>query len=81
MTWMRHGAILGLGLALAACGGTTPALRRRAQTRYELGLGSIVELSQAQLNQTAAEVSSANARYEYQILRSVLRFQLGEGAL
>jgi len=52
-----------------------------AQTRYDLGLGSIVELSQAQLSQTAAEVSSANARYEYQILRSVLRFQLGEGAL
>jgi outer membrane protein len=52
-----------------------------AQTRYELGLGSIVELSQAQLSQTAADVASANARYEYQILRSVLRFQLGEGAL
>jgi outer membrane protein len=52
-----------------------------AQTRYDLGLGSIVELSQAQLSQTAAEVSGANARYEYQILRSVLRYQLGEGAL
>ena len=52
-----------------------------AQTRYDLGLGSIVELSQAQLNQTAAEVSGASARYEYQILRSVLRYQLGEGVL
>jgi outer membrane protein len=52
-----------------------------AQTRYDLGLGTIVELSQAQLSQTAAEVSSANARYEYQILRSILRYQLGEGVL
>ena len=52
-----------------------------AQTRYDLGLGSIVELSQAQLNQTSAEVSGASARYEYQILRSVLRYQLGEGVL
>ncbi len=52
-----------------------------AQSRYDLGLGSIIELSQAQLNQTAAEVSSASARYEYQILRSILRYQLGEGAL
>lgn len=52
-----------------------------AQSRYELGLGTIVELSQAQLNKTAAEVTSANARYEYQILRSALRYTLGEGAL
>jgi len=52
-----------------------------AQTRYDLGLGTIVELSQAQLNFTAADVTTANARFEYQILRSVLRFQLGEGAL
>ncbi len=52
-----------------------------SQSRYDLGLGSIVELSQAQLNQTSAEVASASARYEYQILRSILRYQLGEGAL
>ena len=52
-----------------------------AQSRYELGLGSIVELSQAQLSQTAAEVAGASARYEYQILRSALRYQIGEGPL
>lgn len=52
-----------------------------AQTRYELGLGSIVELSQAQLSRTAAEVAGASARYEYQILRAALRFQVGEGEL
>ena len=52
-----------------------------AQSRYDLGLGSIVELSQAQLSQTAAEVAGASARYEYQILRSALRYQIGEGRL
>ena len=52
-----------------------------AQSRYDLGLGSIVELSQAQLSQTAADVAGASARYDYQILRSALRYQIGEGAL
>ncbi len=52
-----------------------------AQTRYELGLGSIVELSQAQLNRTAAEVAGASARYDYQILRAALRYQVGEDEL
>jgi len=49
-----------------------------AQTRYNLQLSSIVELSQAQLNQTAAEIASTSARYDYQLQRSVLAYQLGE---
>jgi outer membrane protein len=48
-----------------------------AQTRYELGLSSIVELSQAQLNETAAEIASASAKYEYQLQRAVLDYQAG----
>jgi outer membrane protein len=32
-----------------------------AQTRYKLGLSSIVELSQAQLQQTQAEIGNAEA--------------------
>jgi outer membrane protein len=48
-----------------------------AQTRYDLGLSSIVELSQAQLNATAAEIAAAGARYDYQAQTSVLRFQTG----
>ena len=36
-----------------------------AQTRYQLGLSSIVELSQAQLQSTQADVSAVNARYDY----------------
>ena len=48
-----------------------------AQARYDLGLGSIVELSQAQLNKTSAQITSAEARYDYQIQRSVLSYQIG----
>jgi outer membrane protein len=48
-----------------------------AQTRYDLGLSSIVELSQAQLNETATEIASASAKYEYQLQRSVLDYQMG----
>jgi outer membrane protein len=49
-----------------------------AQARYDIGLGSIVELSQAQLNLTRADIERATARYEYQIRMAVLRFQTGE---
>ena len=37
-----------------------------AQPRYDLGLSSIVELTQAQLNKTEAEIAEATARYDYQ---------------
>ncbi len=47
-----------------------------SQTRYTLGLGSIVELSQAQLQQTEAQIQFAAAKYQYQIAESVLRFQI-----
>jgi outer membrane protein len=46
-----------------------------AETRYKLGLSSIVELSQAQLQQTQAEIGSAQAGYEYRLALSVLRYQ------
>ena len=36
-----------------------------AQTRYKLGPGSIVELSQAQLQQTNAQIGNSTARYDY----------------
>lgn len=49
-----------------------------AQTRYKIGLGTIVELSQAQLQQTEAEISQADARYTYQSSLAVLRFQTGQ---
>jgi outer membrane protein len=46
-----------------------------AQTRYKLGLSSIVELSQAQLQQTQAEIGSAQAGYEYRLALAILRYQ------
>lgn len=48
-----------------------------AQSRYDLGLSSIVELSQAQLNRTRAEISDVSARYDYQLQRAILDYQLG----
>ena len=38
-----------------------------AQSRYDLGLSAIIELSQAQLNLTSAQIAAASARYDYQI--------------
>ena len=49
-----------------------------AQTRYKLGLSSIVELSQAQLAQTQAQIAYAGARYAYQQTLAALRFQTGQ---
>jgi outer membrane protein len=46
-----------------------------AQTRYKLGLSNIVELSQAELQQTQAEIGNAQAGYEYRLALSVLRYQ------
>jgi outer membrane protein TolC len=43
-----------------------------AETRYKLGLSSIVELSQAQLQQTQGEIGNAQAGYAYRLALSVL---------
>ena len=48
-----------------------------AQSRYDLGLSSIVELSQAQLNKTQAELEQASARYDYQVQAAALDFATG----
>ncbi len=46
-----------------------------AGTRYKLGLSSIVELSQAQLQQTQAQISNAAAGYDYRLALAILRYQ------
>ncbi|HZQ94506.1 MAG TPA: TolC family protein [Candidatus Sulfotelmatobacter sp.] len=48
-----------------------------AQSRYHLGLGSIVELSQAQLQQTDAAIGHVNAQYQYRMALSTLNFEIG----
>jgi outer membrane protein len=49
-----------------------------AQTRYELGLSSIVELSQAQLQSTQAAVTAVNARYDYLLSLRSLDYARGQ---
>ena len=48
-----------------------------AQSRYTLGLSSIVELSQAQLNLTTARITAASAKYDWQAFRLNVDFQIG----
>lgn len=49
-----------------------------AQARYKLGLSSIVELTQAQLAQTQAEIDNTSARYGYQTALAEVRYELGQ---
>ena len=46
-----------------------------AQSRYKLGLGSIVEVSQAQLQETQAEIAYAQAGYDYRLSLAILRYE------
>jgi outer membrane protein len=46
-----------------------------AQSRYKLGLGSIVELSQAQLQETQAEIAYVAAGYDYRLTLAVLTYE------
>ena len=48
-----------------------------AQGRYQLALSSIVELTQAQLNVTQAELESLSAKYDYQSQYAALQYTLG----
>ena len=49
-----------------------------AQARYKIGLSSIVELTQAQLAQTQAQIDNANARYTYQTALAEMRYEIGQ---
>jgi outer membrane protein len=51
---------------------------RLAQVRYDNGLGSIVELNQAQVSQVSAEIEAAGAKYDYLSQRADLSFVMGE---
>jgi outer membrane protein len=48
-----------------------------AQGRYDLSLASIVELTQAQLNVTEAQIENLNAKYDYQTQYSALQYTIG----
>jgi outer membrane protein len=49
-----------------------------ASARYKIGLSGIVEISQAQLDQTQAEIAHTNARYAYQSALAVVRYEIGQ---
>jgi outer membrane protein len=49
-----------------------------AQARYKLGLSSIVEYSQAELQKTDADLQDTDARYQYRMTQIVLGYQMGE---
>jgi len=48
-----------------------------AQSRYELGLSSIVEFSQAELQKTEADISDTSARYQFELAGRTLRYVTG----
>ena len=48
-----------------------------AQSRYQVGASSIVELSQADLQEIQAEITAATSRFDYQVRRRALDFQMG----
>ena len=48
-----------------------------AQARYKLGLGSIVEYSQANLQKTEADLQDTDARYQYHVSQLVLAYTMG----
>jgi outer membrane protein len=48
-----------------------------AQGRYNIGLSSIVELTQAQLNLTSAEIENLTAKYGYQAQYAELQYAIG----
>jgi len=49
-----------------------------AQARYKLGLSSIVEFSQAELQKTDAQLQDTDAKYQYRVTQIRLAYQMGE---
>ena len=47
-----------------------------AQARYNLGLGSIVEFTQAELQKTEADIQDTDATYQYRLTQIVLAFTI-----
>jgi outer membrane protein len=47
-----------------------------AQARYDLGLGSIVEFSQAELQKTEADIADTDAKYQYRVTQLVLAYTI-----
>jgi outer membrane protein len=50
---------------------------RLAQARYQLGLATIVEFSQAELQKTDADIADTDAHYRYVVTQMVLAYEMG----
>jgi outer membrane protein len=50
---------------------------RLAKARYDIGLSGILELTQAQLSQTSAQIVAANAKYDYLTRMANLNYAIG----
>lgn len=78
IAWLQAGAAFQrIALTTQLVSQATQA-QNLAQSRYDLQLSSIVELSQAQLNLTQARLDQANARYGYAEALAILRYQAGQ---
>jgi outer membrane protein len=49
-----------------------------AQSRYNLGLSSIIEFSQAELQKTEANIADTDAKYQYRLSEIVLAYTTGQ---
>lgn len=49
-----------------------------AQARYNLGLSSMVEFSQAELQKTEADIADTDARYRYRLTQLILAYMVAE---
>jgi outer membrane protein len=77
MTWAdARNAYLEIGVTQRLLDESNVALHL-AQARYDAGLGSIVELNQAELNQTSALIGAASARFDYQRAMAAFNYSLG----
>jgi outer membrane protein len=77
MAWAdARDAYLQIGVTQRLVDETNVAMRL-AQARYDAGLGSIVELNQAELNQTSALITAASARFDYQRAMTAFQFAMG----
>jgi outer membrane protein len=78
MTWAdAHDAYLQIDVTHRLVDEANVAMRL-AKARYDAGLGSIVELNQAELNQTSALITAASARFDYLRSMSAFHFALGD---
>lgn len=78
IAWLNaNDAFRRLGVTAKLVDQATRSLRL-AQARYNAGLGSILELDQAVLSQTSAQIAAASAKYEYLSRRADLNFTTGD---